>query len=196
MTLEYLIHIVPNGSDTCTPPSRDYLSSRKQFCGTCGEILPGVSDLDLEIAEKKPMHFPISYAAFCGLAICDKEVMSRLITNTSEDEWQFGKLSSDGGTQLFDWVTFRHEKRTILRGSKHVSFDQCDECGKIHYFAIGTKHVVRHQWSNKIVAQSNYGGLLLTQTLFDQISDVKFQSVSKEKVKILDEPLDDLGFLR
>lgn len=107
-----------------------------------------------------------------------------------------GKVIGDGHTELEEWLTFQGRHRLIVRGRLDPGARICEECGRQLYSAGGRPYLFPAPPPGADVFESDLRGLIVTESLFQQIDLTPWKKLRKEKLPVLEAPLDGLGVLQ
>ncbi|MBI4661415.1 MAG: hypothetical protein HY735_21540 [Verrucomicrobia bacterium] len=168
---------------------------RTWLCRGCVSPKPGTPEVDATIQELEPDNTPINIVNGCGLGIARKEFLFALGEDVIRRYLFLGRVFRQDGAELENWVTFHGKHEIIVRGSKHVSFRKCPECGKRLYFAMGKRYLYPEPPKGIEMFDSGCGGLVVTERLVVRITLNKWRKLACIKLPVFSAPKDGLAEL-
>ena len=190
---ETYYHLSAAGMDACTMQKDYYEAARLTWlCTGCAAPKPDVRELDAHIEDDEPPSSPLSFVMGCGLPLARKDFLFAFGREEVARDLYLGKVFSDDGSLLEDWVTFRGRYRLIIRGVENVSYRKCDECGQHAYFAMGERYLCPDPPRDASIFESHLFGLVATPELFERITLDERYMLDIERLQVLQEPKDGL----
>jgi rubredoxin len=166
------------------------------LCPACKSPRPGTGAVNLTVENHGIRNkAALTFAMGVGVPIARRDVLFSLGTERVFRDFWIGQVFKRNGTPVDGLVTFRGRSSLIVRGSKHVSYRKCPECGNSYYFAmIGDRYLHRTPPEGPDLFQSQFLGVILPDQLFKTVNLAEWVQVTHEVLPVLD-PEDGLGDL-
>lgn len=197
MSSEYSLYELTSG--TMLPCSMEKLSFKQAgeswLCLGCAFPKPDCKEIDITIQGARPDETPINFVSGCGVGIISREFILALGEEQVHRSLYLGRLFGEDGSLLERWATFIGKKRIVVRGSEHVSYRWCSECGRLVYFALGRSYLCQPPTDEFDIFDSGSGGLVVTQELMERVSMHKWPKLIRTRLPVLEVPLDGLPVL-
>ncbi len=189
---DYYIHLQSKTMSPCSLIKEAYIEATNTWlCTACIRPKPEVTSVDVRIQESAP-EGPLNFVGDCGLPLVRMSVLSALGEERIKRDLYLGCVFGPDGSRLDDWATFRGKRRVIIRGSKHVSYRVCPDCGRDVYFAMGTRYLYPLPSRDVEIFESHLFGLVLSESVAATMGMAQLGKVTRERLKVLCQPHDDL----
>lgn len=189
-------HLQSKTMSPCTLTKAASAEAKQSWlCTGCCTPKPGLGSIDVHLKESEPDDAPLNFVFGCGVPLVSRALLEEIGMNVIRRDLYLGRVFGPDGRENKDWLTFRGRHRLILRGSKHVSFRCCSDCGRPVYFAMGKRYLFPDPPSDAHVFESHLFGLVITDELFTQLDAGKWRKVSVDKLPVVKAAKDSLGTL-
>lgn len=193
--LEFL-HLYPLGMSPCSLDKTTLAQAKETWlCSGCGAPKPLVGSVNVQIQEDCPEDSPLTFISGCGVIIARCELVNAFGVDPVKTNLLLGDVRGPAGELMSDWVTVRARHRVIVRGSKNISYRCCSECGRVVYFAMGTRYLFPAPPENSSIFETDLYGLLVSQEVFSRMTCASWPGLGVEKLRVLAKPKDSLGML-
>lgn len=190
------VHLYPKGMNPCTLEKSAYSRAVETWlCTSCCAPKPTAGLIDVQIQEERPGDNPITFVSGCGVVLARSELLTALGPKRVHDDLLLGIVRGPSGQVMREWVTVRGRHRVIVRGSRNVSYRQCELCGRHVYFAMGARYLFPAPLGGASIYESDLYGLVVAPSVLEGASLDQWINLGIEKLKVLHKPKDLLGEL-
>ena len=186
-------HLYSTGDDAGYAP-RDWEQTvfGSAICIGCKSPLPTVAYVDVRL-ETTPHVSPITIVMGLGLGLIQEAFIDALGRAEVERHLSLGRVSDGSGNLVPTLRTFVGKVQTTMRGNKKSTFRFCDQCGKILYFPIGERYLLKSEFSESPISESNIHQLVVGEEILDRIDLKRWKRLGIDELPIRDTPLDGRG---
>lgn len=156
---------------------------------------PGTKAIDVWIQGRRPSDKPLNFVMFGGVPVVHRELLAMFGEDNVARDLYIGRVFSESGKEVPDWVTARGRNRLIIRGTADVSYHRCPDCGCIFYFATGNQYLFPRPPRVATIFESDSFGFVVPRDIAERVAAIKWRRMSIEPLPILDPPPDSLGIL-
>ena len=164
------------------------------LCMGCRSPKPGVTSLDVHLG-LPPGDEILNAVSGYGVPIAHRSLLASLEKEVGKCLY-IGKVYGPRGELLKDWATFRGKRRLLIRGSEHVAYRKCTECGRSVYFATGPRYLYPAPPNDIALFESDLRGLIMSEEAFGKSQLDESQGVDIDELTLPASPLDGLVDLR
>lgn len=196
MSRDRFYHFHSTGTDPCSMAKDAYERARATWlCVGCTAPKPGTKAVDVHIQEKMPAEPSLTFVNGCGVPIANREFLMSLGIDLVQQDLYLGKVFGPTGDVFTNLVTFRGRRQIIVRGSKNVSYRQCDVCGRSVYFAMGNRYLYPQPAADVSIFESDLFGLVVASEAMERIKINQWRKLGVEELKVTEKPQDGLSKL-
>jgi hypothetical protein len=124
-----------------------------------------------------------------------REILSRI----GSFDFVFGTVVNEEGESIPGLLTATTAKRIVPRGTCESIQIQCEKCHGLHYVAkpFGQSYILRAELPPPVrIAMTQSMRILVTDAQLNRLNDmISWQHLRKERIAVLDQPLDGLDHL-
>ena len=160
------------------------------LCIGCRSPKPGVTSVDVHL-QVPPAGEVLTAVLGYGVPIAHTSLLAKLEKEVRECLY-LGSVYGPRGDRLKEWATFRGQHRLIIRGSEHVAYRKCPECGRSLYFAMGPYYLYPPPPQGVALYESHLRGLVMSEEMFRKSELDESQGIWIDELTIFNSPPDGL----
>lgn len=168
--------------------------ARKNWlCTGCRSPRPKMTTIDVHLQDIEPTG-DINVVFGFGIPLIRKEIIMEFDQKFIKRDLYIGRVFNRDDKELTDWVTFRARQRLIIRGSKHAGTRKCEQCGRILYFAMGSRYLCPSPENVEVLSESDLCGLIIPEQIYNNTlkNFRKLKKVQCDRLPVLVKPKDGL----
>lgn len=196
MQAKQFVWLDPATMDAPSLTKSAYEEARKTWlCTGCCHPRPGVEAVDVQIDAPECLEdVVLTFVAGCSVGLAHRDFLTALPAAAVSDDLWLGNVYDPSGNPIDDWKTYRARHKLFVRGTKHVGYRECDECGRHLYFAMGRRYLFPSP-PEGICLFEGYCSLILPETCFEQLPVKTWPAVYVQRLPVVSKPKDGLGVL-
>jgi hypothetical protein len=168
--MEYF-YIHSGSLDACTVDSDRFDYTPFALCSQCQSASTLSGPVELHLQNTRFSRSPIK----CVQQLADVGVISREFTDAMPSTAVsqcliLGTVYGGNGNRTDRWHSFHSPFSITVRGTKHVTFRTCPECGRHLYFAVGDRHLCPAPPKEIPIFHAGYGTLVVNSDVFNTIN--------------------------
>jgi hypothetical protein len=164
-------------------------------CPDCHKVLPGRSEIDIQIEHLEPDDSPLRFANGYALGIGRRTLLEDLSRGQRESPFFLGTVKNKSGSILDEWVTFHGREEIIVRGSRSATARICSNCRRQIYFAQGTSYLYPQPLPGVGLFDAHFGIIVATTAVAGRINPGEWPGLKIRPLKVFQHPKDGLGDL-
>lgn len=164
------------------------------LCKDCSAPRAFVESVNIRIQEEEPIDEPLTLVSGCGLFLARQDLLDILGGDHVCRDLLCGTVTNRHGRTLPDWKTVRGRRQLIVRGSEHVGYRRCTTCGRLCYFAMGSRYLYPRPADDASIYGSDLG-LIVAPGILDADAFARWPQIVVDMLPTPDEPMDALGDL-
>ena len=111
------------------------------LCRGCLTPKACYTGIDVQLQQVPPLESDLNFVNGCGLGVARTDLLAKIGADVVKRDLYLGSVYGPGGDLIGDWSTFHGRHRLVIRGSRHVSFRKCEDCGRVVYFGMGKRYL-------------------------------------------------------
>lgn len=163
------------------------------ICSQCNEVLTKTT-IDAYLNEKvKKCFAPITYVRGTSIVLLRKDLISILGEKNLQKVYFIGKVYDVNQQLSTEYISLTPKFSIFVRGKRDSICRICEECGQILYFPLPLNfwYLVKNTIPNLPLFPSALSGIIVNEEIYKAIIQSKIKKIGKEKLTILEKPLDD-----
>lgn len=185
----------PSGDGVELTPSARNEARATWKCPGGQHVKPNVGSIDAHIQQRCIRETPLVSTGE-DLRLSLRSFLSQFGNDIVARDLYIGRVFGPDGEEISEWCTYRARKRVIIRGNEDAGYRRCEACGRVLYSAPSKlRFLYPTPPSGVDVFESDLGGMVLTESIFDQLTIPNQADLYIDRLQVIEPPPDGLGLL-
>jgi hypothetical protein len=128
-----------------------------------------------------------------GIGVIREDFLQLLNSFNAGSYIRLIRLLDQAGNAIPSFYGFLPTRYTVVRGDARSSYRKCDVCGRLLYFPMGKRYLLKSQFPDEeLLVGEQFDGLITRSEIAERVKRMKWKEIVITELPLLDDPLDNL----